>query len=139
MMNKLKNKASPTSTWFGGIVCNPKALRVSDSTTMIFVKLVHSIKAAGATEMTVIIKMMTIDWLGFPLTPLMLTLTVLFGAVGAAGAVGPVGPIAVPADGAVAPELAGAIGVIGVIGVIGAIDWIGATGAVGAVVDDEPA
>ena len=138
-MNKLKNNARPTSTWFGGMVCNPSAFRVSDKTTTIFVKLVHSINAAGANEITVIIKMMTIDWLGLPFTPLIETLTVeLLGVLGLVGPAGPLGSFA-PAAPLVAllspavPEAADDdAGAIGAIGVIGAIDALGLTIGVGA-------
>src|SRR4051795_4922326 len=68
MTNRLRNRASPARTWFGGMLGTPSALRVSDSTTMIFVKLVPSMSSAGAMASTVISRMMTTGWLGLPPT-----------------------------------------------------------------------
>src|SRR3954453_287067 len=68
MTNRLRNRASPARTWFGGMLGTPSALRVSDSTTMIFVKLVPSLSSAGAMARTVIRRMMTTGWLGLPPT-----------------------------------------------------------------------
>jgi hypothetical protein len=68
--------------------------------------------------------MMTIDWLGFPSTPLMLTLTVDCGPTGAAGPLGPTGPagalsVGVGAGFSLAPGVGSGIGEIGAIGAIG--------------------
>ena len=41
-MKTERNSASPTSTWFGGTLWVPMALRTSDSTTTIFVNAVQS-------------------------------------------------------------------------------------------------
>ena len=51
MMNRLRNRASPASTWFGGVCCRPSALRVRPSTTRILVKLVQVSRIAGSSEM----------------------------------------------------------------------------------------
>src|SRR5471030_436169 len=67
MMNKLRNRASPASTWFGGIVGVPSAFRVSDSTTMILVNAVQSISSEGAIDSTVSSRMMLTVWLGLPM------------------------------------------------------------------------
>ena len=40
MTNKVRNSASPISTWLGGDCCRPSAWRRIDSTTRIRVKLV---------------------------------------------------------------------------------------------------
>src|SRR6476469_1459670 len=66
MMNRLRNRASPASTWFGGIVGVPSAFRVSDSTTITLVKAVHSTSRAGAIDRTVSSRMMLTVWLGLP-------------------------------------------------------------------------
>ena len=47
MTNKVKNRASPTSTWFGGADCVPMAWRSRDSTIMMRVKQVIIKRAAG--------------------------------------------------------------------------------------------
>src|SRR6478672_117971 len=98
MMNRLRNSASPARTWLGGIVVVPNAFRVSDSTTTILVKDVHSTRIAGATDSTVSSRMMLTVWLGLPRlgstttdTPglvvgFVVVLVVGFGGVGAAGA-----------------------------------------------------
>src|SRR6476661_7887805 len=94
MMNRLRNSASPARTWLGGIVVVPNALRVSESTTTILVKDVHSTRIAGATDSTVSSRMMLTVWLGLPRlgstttdTPgLVVGFVVGFGGVGAAGA-----------------------------------------------------
>src|SRR6476646_6099603 len=67
MMNRLRNSATPASTWFGGMVGVPRALRVSDRTTMTLVNEVVSTSSAGATERTVSSRMLTV-WLGLPPT-----------------------------------------------------------------------
>ena len=73
MMNRLRNSDRPASTWFGGTDCSPSALRVSDSTTKILVKLVTSSSSDGAIASTVTSSSTVIDWLG--LLPPILTLT----------------------------------------------------------------
>ena len=66
--------ASPASTWLGGTVCVPRALRVSESTMKTRVKPVIRIRIAGAMASTVITMMMrTADDGAF--RPLTLTLT----------------------------------------------------------------
>ena len=65
-MNRLRKSASPASTWFGGIVGVPSALRVSDSTTITLVNAVHSTSRAGAIDSTVSSRMMLTVWLGLP-------------------------------------------------------------------------
>ena len=50
MMNRLRNSASPASTWLGGVCCRPSALRVRPSTTKILVKLVQVSRIAGSSE-----------------------------------------------------------------------------------------
>src|ERR1044072_8545027 len=91
MMNRLRNSASPASTWFGGTFVRPSALRVMLRTTKILVKLVHSNRIAGATDITVINRMIEIDSLGLSGEP---TLTVtapspsVDGPLGAARAAG---------------------------------------------------
>src|SRR5260370_30031565 len=105
IMNRLRNRARPASTWLGGTLVRPSALRVSDSTTKIFVKLVHSSSRAGATDSTVSASMMTIELLGLPDgpdTPLPPTATALpqlaaLPEAGPAGPAGPVGPAGAPA------------------------------------------
>src|SRR6476620_1667471 len=82
MMNRLRNRASPARTWFGGIVGVPSALRVSDSTTMILVKAVVSTSRAGATDSTVSSRMMLTVWLGLPPTGSTLTDTVPAAGLG---------------------------------------------------------
>ncbi|MNN91895.1 hypothetical protein D3C81_2100740 [compost metagenome] len=54
IMNKVRNKASPTSTWFGGICCVPSEVLTKPSTITIRVKLVIRIRNAGATLRTVV-------------------------------------------------------------------------------------
>ena len=52
-MKKVKNKASPINTWFGGICEVPIALRKKDNTIIIRVKDVIKIKIDGANAKTV--------------------------------------------------------------------------------------
>src|SRR5947209_18621356 len=87
--NRVRNSAIPVSTWLGGEVCRPSALRVSPSTTMILVNEVQSSSADGATASTVIARISVMDVLGLPPPTLMLTPAGPAGVVGAAGAVGP--------------------------------------------------
>src|SRR5579862_8397425 len=87
MTNMLRNKESPASTWFGGTVCRPRALRVSERTTKILVKLVIISSSDGATEMTVSSSRMVIDVLGLVLPPTSMVVGPVgdFGPAGAAG------------------------------------------------------
>ena len=64
--NRLRNSASPITTWFGGIAVRPSALRVSDSTITMRVKLVSITISAGAIASTVSSRMMTMLWFGLP-------------------------------------------------------------------------
>ena len=50
---RLRNSESPITTWFGGIAVSPIALRVSESTITIRVKLVSITISAGAIASTV--------------------------------------------------------------------------------------
>src|SRR5690349_21546676 len=104
MMNRLRNNASPASTWFGGTLLSPSALRVIESTTKIFENDVHSSSSAGATDSTVSARMMTIELLGLPSTPPTFTLTVppTLPADGPAGPTGAAAAGAAPASTAVA-------------------------------------
>ena len=47
MMNRLRNSARPASTWLGGTLVRPSALRVMLRTTKILVKHVHSSSSGG--------------------------------------------------------------------------------------------
>ena len=99
MMNRLRNSASPASTWFGGIVGRPSALRVSDSTTIILVKRCTAGAAPGATDSTVSSRMMLTVWLGLPTPGSRLTETLPeLVAARAAGTVA-VERVVVPASG----------------------------------------
>src|SRR5438094_195553 len=99
MMNRLRNRASPMITWFGGIACRPSALRVIDRTITIRVKLVSMISSAGAIPITVSSTMIVMLWLGDFLPPKSSEMVALpssaavaaagaFGALGATGAAG---------------------------------------------------
>src|SRR5688572_1860465 len=99
---KLRNMASPTITWLGGIVWSPRALRVSDSTITMRVKLVSMISSAGATASSVMSTMISRLWLGFPPMPPRSRLT--DARVSGAPAV----VVSARAGGAVAPATAGA-------------------------------
>ena len=96
MMNRLRNSDSPASTWFGGTVVRPSALRVSDSTTKILVKLVTINRTEGATDSTVTSSRMLTDWLGLVprLTPMVSCGGETVGDAGADGATGAVGSAA---------------------------------------------
>mgnify|MGYP000633513714 CR=1 FL=1 len=48
--NRLRNRARPTSTWFGGMPWSPRAFRVRENTMMILVKLVSIRISDGAIE-----------------------------------------------------------------------------------------
>ncbi|MNT11534.1 hypothetical protein D3C72_1464210 [compost metagenome] len=54
MTMALRNRASDTSTAFGGDCCMPRAVRSRDSTTMIRTKLVVMMTMDGASDSTVI-------------------------------------------------------------------------------------
>src|SRR4051794_19181056 len=96
--NSERNSDRPASTWFGGTVLRPSALRVSDSTTKILVKLVTSSSSDGATDSSVTSSRMLSDVLG-----LLGSFTVTSdGAVGAVGAVGPSGVAGAAATGSAA-------------------------------------
>src|SRR4051794_20354360 len=68
MTNRLRNRARPAMTWFGGTAWRPMAWRVSDSTITMRVKLVIMISSDGATASSVRTRMTTMLWLG-PLVP----------------------------------------------------------------------
>src|SRR5579875_1650269 len=106
MTNTLRNSDSPASTWLGGTDCKPSALRVSDSTTKILVKLVTISSNDGATASTVTSSSTEIDWLGLPPGRFTVTDPLLLVGASPAGAVGAVG--AVGATGAVGPLCVGA-------------------------------
>src|SRR5512144_2461471 len=91
MTKRERNSASPTSTWFGGTLCVPMALRANDNTTTIFVNAVHIRRIAGATPSTVISTMIVRTWLGLPGTDTVTSLPPAAVVPGAVGAVGPVG------------------------------------------------
>src|SRR4051794_23982964 len=91
MTNSDRNSASPTSTWFGGTLCVPIALRTSDRTTTIFVNAVHISSTAGATPSTVTSRMIWTTWLGCPGTLRLTVESVPAFAAGPLGAFGPVG------------------------------------------------
>src|SRR6476661_4247092 len=95
MMNRLRNRASPASTWFGGDCWRPRALRVRPSTTRIFVKLVQVSTIAGSSESRVIVRMTETEVLGLFVRPLSLTFTSVeffcFGPLGPAGSTGAAG------------------------------------------------
>src|SRR5690242_4454190 len=99
MTNSDRNSASPTSTWLGGTLCVPMALRTSDRTTTIFVNAVHISRTAGATPSTVTSRMIWTTWLGCPGT---LRLTVESPPALAAGPFGALGPAGSDAAGAAA-------------------------------------
>src|SRR4051812_1010556 len=112
MTNRVRNSARPASTWFGGVACSPRALRVRPSTTKILVKLVVSSSRAGATDRAVMARITTMELLGLPFLPcvpppsswtfrLGLPVPGVLGAVGRFGSEG-------PADGAAAGAPAGA-------------------------------
>src|SRR3712207_1919076 len=93
MTNRVRNRAMPVSTWFGGEVGRPSAFRVSPSTTMILVNEVARSSTDGATESTVIARISVMELLGDPSPMEMSTLPSPVGAVGATGAVGAVGAV----------------------------------------------
>ena len=50
MIKKVRNNASPISTWLGGICCIPNEARTKDNTIMIRMKDVINIRIAGAID-----------------------------------------------------------------------------------------
>ena len=52
-MKKVKNKAIPTNTWFGGICCVAKDVLTKERTMIILVKHVIKIRILGARDKTV--------------------------------------------------------------------------------------
>ncbi len=58
MTKRLRNNERPITTWLGGIDGSPSALRVSESTITMRVKLVSMTSSAGATASTVSNRMM---------------------------------------------------------------------------------
>src|SRR5947209_9180745 len=78
--NRLRNRASPTTTWLGGIDCSPRALRVSESTMTMRVKLVIIINRAGAIDSSVSATMIVMLSLGLLSEFPRLTLTEAFPA-----------------------------------------------------------
>jgi hypothetical protein len=50
MMKMVRTKASPVTTWLGGICCVPRALRTIESTTAIFTNEVSMMSMKGASE-----------------------------------------------------------------------------------------
>src|SRR4051794_26523397 len=89
MMNRLRNSASPASTWLGGMLVRPSALRVIPRTMKILVNDVQSSSRAGATESTVRPIMMTSEVAGLlPSGLVPLTLRLMLGCVGFTGGVG---------------------------------------------------
>ncbi len=96
MMNRLRNSASPASTWLGGICCRPSALRVRPSTTRILVKLVQVSRIAGTSESRVSPSSARIGVLGFLVRSLICTVTSPSVDVPVPrGPVGPLGPFGV--------------------------------------------
>ena len=63
---KVRNRASPIRTVFGGVDCAPIADRSSDSTMTIRVKPVTMTSALGAIESTV---MSAVSWTNRPVAP----------------------------------------------------------------------
>src|SRR5687767_13045609 len=138
---KLRNMASPTITWLGGIVWSPRALRVSDSTITMRVKLVSMISSAGATASSVMSTMISRLWLGFPPMPPRSRLTdaLVSGA--------PAVVVSARAGAAVAPATPGAgaaavrattVVVVGVLGAPCRVDGGAVGAATGALVVDDP-
>ena len=56
---RLRNSASPITTWLGGMAVSPSALRVSESTITMRVKLVSITISAGAMASRVSNRMIT--------------------------------------------------------------------------------
>src|SRR5436305_1144887 len=119
MMNRLRNRARPARTWFGGTEVSPRAFRTIDRTTNTFVKLVQSRRRAGATDNTVISSRMTIELLGLPFGPLIWTPTV--------------------ADPGAVVALAGPTGPPGGVGAAGTAGTAGSAGTAGAAATGTPA
>src|ERR1700741_5261788 len=93
MMNRLRNRARPASTWFGGVCCRPSALRVRPRTTRILVKLVQVSRIAGSSESRVIAMITVTDVLGLWVRPDRSRVTFVSVLLPVpAGPFGPVGP-----------------------------------------------
>src|SRR4051812_13984513 len=89
MMNRLRNRARPATTWLGGMLVRPRALRVMPRTMKTLVNDVHSSSRAGATESTVRPSMITSDEAGrLPSGLVPLTLKLMLGGDGGVGACG---------------------------------------------------
>src|SRR4051794_33783458 len=114
--NRLRKRARPTTTWLGGIDCKPSALRVSESTMTMRVKLVIIMRSAGATVSSVSATMMVMLWLGLLSVSPRLRLTEAVPAPALVPAVDPAVAPAVPP--ALVPALAPALGG----GAVGAAD-----------------
>src|SRR6478672_4111633 len=84
-----RNRASPASTWLGGMGGSESALRVMASTTKIFVNEVIISSRAGATDRSVMpIRVRTAEE-GLPSIPLIWMLTLpLSGLAGGVGGTG---------------------------------------------------
>src|SRR3954466_14848420 len=88
--NRVRNRAMPVSTWFGGDACMPSAFRVSPRTTMILVNEVARSSTDGATDSTVMARISVIELLGEP-SPMEMSTVPAPGTTGATGAVGVAG------------------------------------------------
>src|SRR4051812_30543845 len=89
MMNRVRNSASPASTWLGGMLVRPSALRVIPRTMKTLVNDVQSSSRDGATESTVMPRMMISEVGGLVPSGLVpLTFRLMLGAVGFTGGVG---------------------------------------------------
>ena len=111
--NRLRKSASPITTWFGGIAGKPSALRVSESTITMRVKLVNMTSSAGATASTVSNRMITMlcDGLFLPV-PSGDGMSMLIDALCASAVVGGV-TTGIETEGGVGVPTAGAFGVVG--------------------------
>ena len=92
MMNRLRNSASPASTWLGGVCWRPSALRVRPSTTRILVKLVQVSRIAGSSESRVSPISIVTDVLGLSVSPVEVDGDVVRRSVPPDGPAGPSGP-----------------------------------------------
>src|SRR5689334_5157782 len=126
MMNRLRNRARPASTWFGGVCCSPSALRVSPRTTRILVKLVQVSRIAGSSESSVIAMITVTEVLGLLVRPDRSTVTLVSVPLPVpAGPFGPDGPGAAVGLGSTpgARTLAALDGVLGAV--VGAAVGVG--------------
>src|SRR6478672_11406762 len=93
-----RNRASPASTWLGGMEGSESALRVMASTTKILVNEVIISSSAGATDNRVIPIRVRTAVEGFPSMPLISMLTLpVSGLAGGVGGTGGTGAVAWPA------------------------------------------